>query len=206
MTSTDTLGRRERKKLETRRALRQAALRLVAERGLAGVTVTDIADAVDVSTRTFFNHFPCKEDALVGTDAHRLEVLRSALAAEPDGTEPLEVLRVVLLRIVDLFDARRDEMLQQMAIVRDNPELRIREMAGYAIYERELVADVARRSGTDPERDIYPLLAARAVVAALRAALTVWRADTHTPPARSLRDLATEALELLARGLPPPLP
>jgi AcrR family transcriptional regulator len=39
---------RERKKLATRRLLRRAALELIAERGLANVTVEDIAEAADV--------------------------------------------------------------------------------------------------------------------------------------------------------------
>ncbi len=49
------LGRRDRKKLETHQALRAAALRLVAQRGLQQVTVEDIAEVADVSVRTFFN-------------------------------------------------------------------------------------------------------------------------------------------------------
>src|SRR5882757_8462345 len=59
-------GLRERKKQATRRALRDTAMRLAEEHGLDGLTVEAVCAEVGVSTRTFFNYFPSKEDALVG--------------------------------------------------------------------------------------------------------------------------------------------
>src|SRR5699024_1808460 len=60
-----SLGRREQKKLETRRAIRNAGLDLALENGLESLTVELIAHTAGVSPRTFFNYFASKEDALV---------------------------------------------------------------------------------------------------------------------------------------------
>lgn len=60
-------GLRERKKRATARALHETAVDMVAGHGLDDVTVEAICDAVGVSTRTFFNYFSSKEDALTAS-------------------------------------------------------------------------------------------------------------------------------------------
>src|ERR1044071_4248921 len=88
---------RERKKLATRRALRRAAFELVTEHGFARVTVEDIAEAADVSPRTFFNYFPSKEAALFGTDPERIPVLRERMIHTAPGEPALEALRMIMV-------------------------------------------------------------------------------------------------------------
>jgi AcrR family transcriptional regulator len=74
---THPLPLRERKKAETRSAIHEAALRLVAENGAEHASVDAICSEAGVSNRTFFNYFPSKVSAVVGlssfvvTDAQR---------------------------------------------------------------------------------------------------------------------------------------
>ena len=94
-------GLRERKKLDTRRALSDAALKLAFEQGFDAVTREAIADLAGVSLRTFNNYFTGKYEALAYRQTERLRrsiaVLRQRPADEPLWTsiteavlEPLE--------------------------------------------------------------------------------------------------------------------
>lgn len=54
------MGRRERKKLERRERIFQAALSLFLEKGFDATTVEEIAERADVAKGTVFNYFPNK--------------------------------------------------------------------------------------------------------------------------------------------------
>lgn len=199
--ATTELGRRDRKKLATYQSLRSAALRLVAERGLHQVTVEDIAEAADVSVRTFFNHFPSKEDAIVGLDPEWVVQLREALIARPAEEPPLVALRAVLGEMASPMVERSEEWPLRMQVVRASPALLPRLLASFATFERALVEVVASRTGTDPDRDLYPVLTTAVAVGAFRAALASWRGSSG---ARSLPKLLDAAFSQVAAGLPAP--
>ncbi|HWD09501.1 MAG TPA: TetR family transcriptional regulator [Actinomycetota bacterium] len=91
-----TLGLRERKKLQTRQSIGEAALKLFAERGFDAVTVAEIARAADVSEATVFNYFPTKE-SLVYSQMQAFEAsLLDAVATRPEGESVLEAFRRVV--------------------------------------------------------------------------------------------------------------
>lgn len=54
-------SRNARRKRETRERLLDAALRLMAERGMAGVAINEITEAADVGFGSFYNYFDSKE-------------------------------------------------------------------------------------------------------------------------------------------------
>jgi AcrR family transcriptional regulator len=68
---------RERKKVKTRAAIQQHALRLVREQRYEATTVEQIADAAEVSPSTFFRYFPTKKAVALYDDPDPLFMLRS---------------------------------------------------------------------------------------------------------------------------------
>jgi AcrR family transcriptional regulator len=78
-----SLPLRERKKLRTRRALADAALRLFAEKGFDATTLEELADQAEVSKSTFFRFFPAKEAAAIEAEAELWTAYLSALAERP---------------------------------------------------------------------------------------------------------------------------
>lgn len=90
---TEAVGRRERKKEETRRRIFDAALALFRERGFDDTTIDDIAERADVAKGTFFNYFPRKESLI---EELADEWIRDAEArAAKSGASALGRLRVL---------------------------------------------------------------------------------------------------------------
>ncbi|MCV7367757.1 TetR family transcriptional regulator [Mycolicibacterium duvalii] len=71
---------RERKKAQTRLAIRREAFRLFDEQGYANTTVEQIAEAAEVSPRTFYRYFKIKE-ALLISDDHSSPIVRAFVDA-----------------------------------------------------------------------------------------------------------------------------
>lgn len=197
---------RERKKLATRRLLRRAALDLVAERGLTNVTVEDIAEAADVSPRTFFNYFPNKEAALFGGDPDRAAALRERVASEAPGEPPLTALRAVMTQdSEEVADELRSlggdpgEWLRRLKVARADPHVRAAHAAQMAMIERAISEGLAERLGTDLETDPYPWVLAAAAVGVVRACMGFWAGSGGSA---QLTQLIDQAFQALADGLP----
>ncbi len=136
------LGRRERKKLETREALFRAAVQLFSARGVDETTVEDIADAVDVSARTFHRYFPSKEDVLFFDSADRRRRFAEALAARPDDEALLDSLRIAAHDLVDAFLGDPDDDRRRLLLIRSSVTLRAKNLHHTDLLS-QIVADHA---------------------------------------------------------------
>ena len=197
-------GRRERKKLATRQALQDAALRLVAERGLDQVTVEDISEAADVATRTFFNYFSSKEEALLGNAPEKAATVHRLVADRPATESPLEAVYQVLRELTLQRAQRREELLLRQRVIERHPGLLARQLGMYASFERALAAAVAERPGVPAADALSARVMATAAVAAARAAVSLWMAEEGRRPLLAMIDAAF--LHLRELGSPPPDP
>lgn len=191
-TAPPTLSQRRRS--QTRQEIHRTAVDLVLERGLANVTVDDIAAAAGVSPRTFFNYFPTKRDALVWEPPPLPE---EALARFLAGTGRLrDELRDLLVAYVERSPRQRGDLRRLHAVVRANPELSPLAQERFRRFEAALAEIVARRLGE--ERVTFEASVIAAVAAAvLRAATWEWRDSGDDSPLSGQLTEAFSAVGLL---------
>lgn len=112
---TQDVGLRERKRRATRQALAEAAVRLFEQQGYEGTTVAQIAAAADVSTKTFFNYFPAKDDVVFINPQRRVDAALELIAARRG--EPLADVLVAAVEQM-LWYAEGDDLATGMAATR----------------------------------------------------------------------------------------
>lgn len=192
-----TVSRRERKKLETRLRILEAALTLMAEKGYDAVKVEDICARADVANATFFAHFPTKSALIAAFNEDLTERLRERLEGYAlPAIERLELLRALIL---DEWTARADLL---RAIVADAVA---QDTAAFAESSASLVALVAQivREGQASGQlatEFDSRLVAQCLVGAWRASTLEW---ARTGDAAAARRANRQALDLFLRGALP---
>jgi AcrR family transcriptional regulator len=192
----DRPGLRERKKVRSREVIQDAALRLFAEQGYAATTVQQIADAADVSERTFFRYFPGKAYTVL-RDALDPD-LAAAFVAQPADLSPTAALRAAVRAVYrDQPDEHpelaelRQRLLVEVQELREISAARIQ--AGMELFARAAAERTGRRPH-DPE--------VRAWVGAIGglalSSYLAWAADPRT----DLVEYFDTDLSLLEAGLP----
>ena len=200
ISTNESRGLRERKKVATREALSAAALRLARERGPENVRVDDIAEAAGVSPRTYNNYFSSREQAImVALAAERGARVGAALRLRP-ADEPLE--QAVVAAVIEQYAGDGEPDHDALALITSAPALQAEFLDTIAAIERPLAEAIAARTGTggssdgdsgsDGRGDLGSEVLAAAVSAAARVAAERWlRPEPHTPFSAMLRDALT---------------
>jgi AcrR family transcriptional regulator len=135
---------------QTASSLTAVSRRLTADRGLAGFTIEEVCDEVDVSRRTFFNYFASKEDAVIGTNPADESRAFAAdfLAGGPTGW-PGVLDEIIGLTIAHFESGHVDASAHAdlMAALEREPRLLVRFMGINRDNERVLGALIAQREG-----------------------------------------------------------
>lgn len=195
MVSKPDTGLRARKKLQTRQALIDAAMRLYREKGYEGVTVAAIAREADVATRTFFGYFESKEDVFLGRGDERLEMLVEAIRRRDRSKPILTAVRPALLQDREPNRQRKSAASPDLRQLLQHPAIQSRLRERWNEWEDRLADAIADDVGAkrgDPEP--------RVVAAALTGAIRVAAASAQEPPRRR-REIAERVFHLLASGL-----
>ena len=157
-------GLREKKKLQVRQALAQAAFRLFAERGFANVTVAEVAALAGTSVQTVFNYFEVKEDLVL--DGLRLhdEALVEAIVERPKGMSALEAVRSrTLAAAEDFFQLDPELNAQFRKIVTSTPSIMARMRERSLDIEARIASQLASETGAGPA-DPQPRIAATLLI------------------------------------------
>ncbi|WP_197319131.1 TetR/AcrR family transcriptional regulator [Saccharomonospora sp. NB11] len=190
------LGLRERKKIATKTALYEAAMRLSVAHGYDTVTVEAIADSAGVSRRTFSNYFASKEEAMLYGDAMRLHALLDAVAARPEQESPWTALRgAARSALRELQRRRRDrddnlDWLTCARVIRAHPALLSEQVATFASFERLLAAGIEARLPSDDSSPMRARVIASCFLGALRVGTQSWLDDDSGTPAVTFIDQA----------------
>jgi AcrR family transcriptional regulator len=197
-------GRRERKKQRTREALIDAAFRLFQEKGFEAATVEEIADEVDVSSRTFFRYFSSKEDVVLTFQEEQFATMLAALAARPASEPVMTALRTAAVSVVRAcengeygFDPERFSCIQNLMEV--SPSVFGRTLEHGQKKQAEITRVIADRMDLDPAVDLRPHVAAGLANCAFRSAFDVL--GTGVGRGRRLSDVLDQVFDVMEETL-----
>ncbi|MEU6771451.1 TetR family transcriptional regulator [Streptomyces sp. NPDC046759] len=197
---------RERKKQRTREALLRAALELFTTQGYEHTTVDEIAEAVDVSQRTFFRYFAGKEDVAFAVQEMTEARFVDAVRARPPHEAPLEALRQAVL---EGWDGIRETVesavpvelyLRMYRTISSTPALLAAHLRRSAATEETIARLLAGREGVDVDADPRPRLAVALFGGVIRVTERQWcTGDDFSLEA--IRQLTASHLDLVGSAL-----
>jgi AcrR family transcriptional regulator len=95
--------------VDHRESILLAAAKLFAKKPFHAVLMDEVAEKTGIAKGTIYRHFPTKDDLFVELSLRHLEMLGAAVGETAAGRgEPLQRLRLMLARLVEIIHAHSD--------------------------------------------------------------------------------------------------
>ncbi|WAC56795.1 TetR/AcrR family transcriptional regulator [Gordonia sp. SL306] len=153
MTTTPAaMGRRERKKAQTRQAISDAAMKLFLQRGYDNVTVAEVAEAADTAVATVFKHFADGKPALIFDDGtERREGIVAAVRDRDPDRSALAAIGDFLLTRGPFLEKPDAEWAERTRLIMDTPALTDYSRKLWMVGEGDLAEVLADAYGRGPD-------------------------------------------------------
>lgn len=158
---------------DSRERLVDAALSLFVEHGYAAVTVDDIAARAGVSARTFFRHFPDKEEVLFADDDDLLPTLLTAIRGAHGNVTAEEHMTIALSSLGEVLEPQRPRLRTRQQIIDSHVSLTGRELAKQARWQQSVLTALTETGYAPDDADLLSAIG----FAVFRRSLHSWLAD-----------------------------
>lgn len=186
-----------RKRQRTRAALVEAALAIIAERGIAAVTLDEIAARAGVTKGAIYSNYRSKGELLwEAVDRRRPHLTPEATPGDP-AAQARAVARAIM---ASLPEAEREAAFHSelQIYIRTDPELRAQQ----AEQQKAQLDDISRQLATDFGDQLT--MPPRTVALAIQALILGFTAQWERTPDEVTEEVVAAALEALAIGATAP--
>jgi len=200
------LGRRERRRLETRSRILEAGMALFERQGIDATRVSEICTGADVAHKTFFNHFPTKRHLLREIAQYSLDQLLAdieAVCKQP--VTSAERLRLFFENLADNADEAgpmQRELLTEMVQVAHEASLEheqaraLHDAFASIVKEGLLAGDLTRRHSVETLTEM--------LMGAFYVLMFNWANLDHYPLRERARETALFLTDSMARSADEP--
>jgi AcrR family transcriptional regulator len=200
------VGRREKRKLEIRARIEDAAYHLFKQQGVEETSIEQICVEADVARRTFYGHFANKHALLGGLGISRLynksePMLRELMANHPSTRGRLEaMIDYIEANFAGYEDIDRQLILMApSAFINDQEQQRELNNSAVASFTRLITAGLEQG---DVKTDFSPEILATVVVGTFEVLTTSWAMDSDYPIFAKLEEARALFEHLICKDKP----